>query len=145
MLRATPEHRQHRPSVLLCRQRRGQIGHRPDRYPVSAAYAYIRMISETIASPPPSVHEVADKGNERAGNRLLYRLLHDEPHSEMSSFISRKVMLTHLQLCGQIIRSGNNTFVALYPLLPDRIIDVDRNSKGSLLYQIEKADGNAAK
>ena len=145
MLRATPEHRQHRPAVFLRHQRCGQIRHRPDRYPVSAAYAYIRMISETIASPPPGVYEATAEGNERAGNRLLYRLLHDEPHSEMTSFISRKVMLAHLLLCGQIIRGGHNTTVALYPLLPDRIIDVDRNSKGSLLYQIEKADGNAAK
>lgn len=94
------------------------------------------------------MYEATTKGNEKAENHLLYRLLHDEPKSEMTSFVFRKVMPAYLLLYGnsydQIIRGGNNTVVALYPLLPGRM-DVVRDGRGNLLYQIEKADGNAAK
>ena len=67
----------------------------------------------------------------------LYRLLHDEPNSEMTSFILREVMLAHLLLWGnsysQIIRSGRNQITGLYPLLPDKMT-VDRDKKGILTY-----------
>ncbi len=40
----------------------------------------------------------------------LYHLLHDEPNPEMSSFVFRETLMTHLLLWGnayaQIIRNG---------------------------------------
>jgi HK97 family phage portal protein len=62
----------------------------------------------------------------------------------MTSFVFREVMLAHLLLYGnsysQIIRSGKNTVVGLYPLLPDHM-DVDRDSKGNLTYTYTTSDG----
>ena len=60
------------------------------------------------------------------------------------SFVFREVMLAHLLLYGnsysQIIRSGKNSVVGLYPLLPDHM-DVDRDSKGNLTYTYTTSDG----
>ena len=111
---------------------------------LSTVYACVRVISETVASLPLGVYEATDQGNEKAGDHPLYHLLHDEPNSEMTSFVFREVMLAHLLLYGnsysQIIRSGKNTVVGLYPLLPDHM-DVDRDSKGNLTYTYTTSDG----
>ena len=67
----------------------------------------------------------------------LYRLLHDEPNPEMSSFVFRETLMTHLLLWGnayaQIIRNGKNEIIALYPLMPNRMT-VDRDENGRLYY-----------
>ena len=111
---------------------------------LSTVYACVRVISETVASLPLGVYEATDDGNQKAADHPLYRLLHDEPNTEMTSFVFREVMLAHLLLYGnsysQIIRSGKNSIVGLYPLLPDHM-DVDRDSKGNLTYTYTTSDG----
>lgn len=111
---------------------------------LSTVYACVRVVSETVASLPLGVYEATDDGNLKAGDHPLYHLLHDEPNAEMTSFVFREVMLAHLLLYGnsysQIIRSGKNTVVGLYPLLPDHM-DVDRDSKGNLTYTYTTSDG----
>ncbi len=91
---------------------------------LSTVYACVRIISETIASLPLGVYEATDNGNLKALDHPLYRLLHDEPNTEMTSFVYREVMLVHLLVYGnsysQIIRSGKNHIAGLYPLLPDQ-------------------------
>ena len=90
---------------------------------LSAVYACVRVISETVASLPLGVYEATDDGSQKATDHSLYFLLHDEPNSEMTSFVLREVMLAHLLLYGnsycQILRSGRNQITGLYPLLPD--------------------------
>lgn len=48
----------------------------------------------------------------------LYRLLHDEPNPEMTSFVFRETLVGHLLLWGnsyaQIIRNGKGEVIALY-------------------------------
>ena len=111
---------------------------------LSTVYACVRVISETVASLPLGVYEATDDGNQKATDHPLYRLLHDEPNAEMTSFVFREVMLAHPLLYGnsysQIIRSGKNSIVGLYPLLPDHM-DVDRDSKGNLTYTYTTSDG----
>ena len=111
---------------------------------VSAVYACVRVIAETIASLPLHVYESTAAGSRKANEHPLYRLLHDEPNTEMTSFIWREVMLSHLLLYGnsycQIIRSGRSRIVGLYPLLPDHMA-VDRDSKGKLTYTYTTSEG----
>lgn len=68
----------------------------------------------------------------------LYFLLHDEPNPEMTSFVFRETLMTHLLLWGnayaQIIRNGKGEVLALYPLMPDRM-SVDRDERGRLYYE----------
>ena len=104
---------------------------------LSTVYACVRVISETVASLPFGVYEAIDGGSHNAEEHPLYWLLHDEPNSEMTSFVLREVMLAHLLLWGnsycQIIRTGRNQITGLYPLLPDRMT-VDRDKNGILTY-----------
>ena len=111
---------------------------------VSAVYACVRVIAETIASLPFHVYEATDEGSRKAVEHPLYRLIHDEPNLEMTSFVWRETMLTHLLLYGnsycQIIRTGRSQIDSLYPLLPDHM-EVDRDSKGNLTYTYTTSDG----
>lgn len=104
---------------------------------VSAVYACVRVIAETIASLPFHVYEATENGSRKATEHPLYHILHDEPNKEMTSFIMRETMLSHLLLYGnsysQIIRNGRGNVVGLYPLLPDHM-DVDRDGDGHLTY-----------
>ena len=116
---------------------------------MSTVYACVRVIAETIASLPLAVYEETETGSQKATEHPLYRILHDEPNPEMTSFVLREVMLSHLLLWGnsycQIIRTGKNHIAGLYPLLPDRM-EVDRDSKtGALVYTYTTTEGNAVK
>jgi len=113
---------------------------------VSAVYACVRVIAETVASLPFHVYEATDSGSRKAPEHSLYRIVHDEPNSEMTSFILRETMLTHLLLYGnaycQIIRTGRDKIASLYPLLPDRM-QVDRDDAGRLTYTYTTSDGKS--
>jgi len=102
------------------------------------------VIAETVASLPLHLFEYTAEGSEKAAGHPLYKLLHAEPNAEMTSFILREVMLTHLLLWGnaytQIIRNGRNEIVGLYPLLPNRM-EVGRDSERVLTYTYTMSDG----
>lgn len=106
---------------------------------ITAVYACVRVLSEAVASLP--LHLYRDSGNgskEKARDHPLYFLLHDEPNPEMTSFVFRETMMTHLLLFGnffcQILRNGRGEVIALYPLMPNRM-KVDRDDKGKLYYE----------
>ena len=112
---------------------------------VSVVYACVRVIAETIASLPFGVFRETDAGSVKALDHPLYRVLHDEPNEEMTSFIWRETMLTHLLLWGnsysQILRSGRGKILGLYPLLPDHM-EVDRDDRtGNLTYTYTTTKG----
>ena len=111
---------------------------------VSAVYACVRVIAETIASLPFHVYETTDEGSRKATEHPLYRLIHDEPNKEMTSFILRETLLAHLLLYGnaycQIIRTGRDKIDSIYPLLPDKV-EVDRDAGGLLTYTYTTSDG----
>ena len=79
---------------------------------MSTVYACVRVIAETIASLPLHVYQNQGEGSVKAQDHPLYPILHDEPNSEMTSFVWRETMLAHLLLWGnaycQIIRSGRS-------------------------------------
>lgn len=112
---------------------------------MTAVYSCVRILSEAIASLPLQLYEQTDSHSQKARDHPLYVLLHDEPNSEMTSFIFRETLMTHLLLWGnayaQIIRNGKGEVVALYPLMPDRM-RVDRDESGQLYYeyQVSSAD-----
>ena len=77
---------------------------------MTAVYACVRILSESIAGLPGHVYKYTDSGSkEKAIKHPLYRLIHDEPNPEMTSFVFRETLMTHLLLYGnayaQIIRS----------------------------------------
>ena len=106
---------------------------------MTAVYSCVRILSEAVAGLPLHLYRYTDKGGkEKATDHSLYFLLHDEPNPEMTSFIFRETLMTHLLLWGnayaQIIRNGRGQVIALYPLMPDRM-SVDRDGDGNLYYE----------
>jgi HK97 family phage portal protein len=112
---------------------------------MTSVYACVRILSEAVASLPLHVYEqIGDGDRRRVENHPLYRILHDEPNPEMSSFVFRETLMAHLLLWGnayaQIVRNGRGEVLALYPMLPNKM-DVSRNPKtGRLVYTYRRDD-----
>ena len=114
---------------------------------MTAVYACVRILSEAIAGLPLHMYQYKDDGGkEKAIDHPLYQLLHDEPNPEMSSFVFRETLMTHLLLWGnayaQIIRNGKGEVVALYPLMPNKMT-VDRDKNGRLYYSYQRSSEEA--
>ena len=108
---------------------------------ISTVYACVRVLAESIAGLPLHVYQCGKNGSrEKATDHPLYFLLHDEPNPEMTSFVFRETLMTHLLLWGnayaQIIRDGRGQVIALYPLMPDRM-RVDRDENGQIYYRYQ--------
>lgn len=103
----------------------------------TAVYARVRILSEAVASLPIHVYRYKDGGKEMVCDHPLYALLHDEPNPEMTSFVFRETLMSHLLIWGnayaQIIRNGKGEVLSLYPLLPNKM-SVERDSNGVLYY-----------
>ena len=115
---------------------------------MTAVYACVRILSESIASLPVHLYRYnKEGGKEKALDHPLYYLLHDEPNPEMTSFVFRETLMTHLLLWGnayaQIIRNGKGEIVSLYPLMPNKM-QVDRDDKGQLFYRYQKSTEEGA-
>ena len=115
---------------------------------MTAVYSCVRILAEAIAGLPLHLYRYKkDGGKEKAIDHPLYLLLHDEPNPEMSSFVFRETLMTHLLLWGnayaQIIRNGKNEVVALYPLMPNKMT-VDRDEHGQLYYTYQRSNDEAA-
>ena len=114
---------------------------------MTAVYACVRVLSEAVAGLPLHVYRYREDGSkEKALKHPLYRLLHDEPNPEMSSFNFRETLMGHLLLYGnayaQIIRNGRGEVVGLYPLMPAKMT-VDRDSGGNLYYLYSRGSDDA--
>ena len=108
---------------------------------LTAVYACVRILAEGIAGLPLHLYKCGKNGSrEKVVDHPLYFLLHDEPNPEMTSFVFRETLMTHLLLWGnayaQIIRDGRGVVVALYPLMPDRM-RVDRDENGQIYYRYQ--------
>ena len=134
-------------SFMFGRSAAGQSVNERSAMQMSAVYACVRILAESIASLPLHFYQYNDAGGkEKAVNHPLYWLLHDEPNPEMSSFSFRETLMTHLLLWGnayaQIIRNGRGEVIALYPLMPDRMT-VDRDARGRIYYEYARSESDA--
>ena len=108
---------------------------------VSAVYACVQAISETVASLPLILFQRSGDDRKRATAHPLYRVLHDQFNPELTALEGRE----YLQAC--VLLRGNafariewdmaGQVRALWPLPPDT--RVRRAPSGGLLY--EYADG----
>ena len=114
---------------------------------MTAVYSCVRVLSEAVAGLPLHLYKYTQNGGkEKSIDHPLYFLLHDEPNPEMTSFVFRETLMTHLLLWGnayaQIIRNGKGEVVALYPLMPNRM-SVDRDDNGRLYYKYYRGNDEA--
>ena len=116
---------------------------------MTAVYSCVRILSETVAGLPLHVYKYNDSGGkEKNLKHPLYKLLHDEPNPEMTSFAFRETLMSHLLLWGnayaQIIRNARGEVIALYPLMPNKMtVDRDKNGRLFYLYQQNSEDAPA--
>ncbi|MGI6664395.1 MAG: phage portal protein [Christensenellaceae bacterium] len=113
----------------------------------AAVYACVRVIAETVASLPLHLYRHVEEGKRRDTLHPLYFLLHDSPNPEMTSFIFRETLMTHLLLWGnayaQIVRNGHGEIIGLYPLMPDKM-QVSRAETDELIYLYQSGMKNIA-
>lgn len=129
---------------LFGRSTSGKIVNEKTALQVSAVYACVRVIAESVASLPLDLFKYNGRGSDRDREHPLYKVLHDEPNTEMTSFSWRETEMTHLLTWGnaysQIIRNLKGQTIGLYPLLPDRMMvcrDDDTNEI-YYLYRVSK-------
>lgn len=111
---------------------------------LSAVFACVKILAESVACLPLHVYEKDDKGNKKlATNHSLYYLLHDAPNPELSAYNYKEIIMLHLLLHGnsysQIMYKGGN-IVGLYPLLSDKMA-VTRNDSGKKIYTYTPSKG----
>jgi HK97 family phage portal protein len=103
----------------------------------AAVYACVRVITEAVAGLP--IHVYRNDGNDvrSVPDHHLYSLLHIAPKAEMTIFVFRETLMSHLLIYGnayaQIIRDNTGRVTALYPLLPNKM-DVWRGDGGEIYY-----------
>ncbi|MGX9171015.1 phage portal protein, partial [Corynebacterium striatum] len=115
---------------------------------MTAVYSCVRILAEAIAGLPLHVYRTEKDGSKvKATDHTLYRLLHDEPNPEMTSFVFRETLMTHLLLWGnayaQVIRNGLDEVIGLYPLMPNRM-SVGRDDAGRLYYEYQTTSDEPA-
>lgn len=112
---------------------------------ISAVYACVAAISETVGSLPLDVYRDTDQGREKAKSHPLYKILHDTPNNYQTALEFREQMQRHVLLRGnafaEIVWSPTGSVKALLPMHPDSVT-VLRSSQGNLLYEHVDRNGN---
>ena len=92
---------------------------------VPAWFAGIRNISEDVAVAPLHVYRRNGRNADKATDLPVYRMLHDAPNPEMTSFTFRSVLQSHAMAWGNGYAekelNGSGRTIALWPLRPDRM------------------------
>lgn len=105
----------------------------------SAVYSCVRILSFSVASLPLFVYEEITRGKRKAKDHKLYKLLHSQPNSEMTSFTYRSTSMAHITTWGnaysEIETDRNGEPVALWPIPPWRV-KVMRTKQGDLFYRV---------
>jgi len=104
---------------------------------LTAVYGCVRILSETIAELPLHLYKYENGNKVRAYDHPLYKVLHDLPNDEMTSFTFRELLMSNLCLDGnayaQIVRNKRGEVIGLYPLLPENV-EVRRDENNKIFY-----------
>ncbi len=111
---------------------------------VSAVFASVRILAETLASLPLILYKRQERGKTRAPDHGLYDLLKTRPNDEMTSFEYRETLMSHLALYGNaystIETDGRGRVRELFPLRPDNMLQIVKVD-GRWAYQYQFPDG----
>ena len=103
---------------------------------VSAVWACVRLISETIASLPLNIYRrLPDDERERATDYYLYRVLRSRPNERQTPFEFKAMLTAHTVLRGNgyalIVPGRRGAAEQLYPLHPGRVTPEWMDSRGT--------------
>jgi len=108
----------------------------------SAVWAALQLVGGDVASQPLKLYRrLRDGGKEAYESHQLYRILHDSPNPEMTSYTFRETLQVHTMSWGngfaEIERDGAGRPRYLWPITPDRVT-VEREG-GLLAYRVENS------
>lgn len=109
---------------------------------ISAVFACVAAISETVATLP--LHLYRDTGNtrEKARNHPLYRVLHDQPNPEQTAMEYRELATAEVLLTGnhfsRIVRGHDGQVRELWPLSNVQVL---RLTNDALAYEYTDRKG----
>ncbi|MCA8967630.1 MAG: phage portal protein, partial [Planctomycetes bacterium] len=112
---------------------------------VSAVYACVSAVAETIASLPLILYRrTADDGRDRARDHPLYKVLHETPNPQQTALEFRELMQASVLLRGnafaEIVRGYDGQVRELLPLHADRV-QVLKLDTGRLGYDVHDDQG----
>jgi len=106
---------------------------------ISAVYACVRYISQSLGSLPfPVYQRDKDGGKSRALNHYLYPVLNRKPNGKQTPMAFREMMTAHCLLRGNayaLIIGNGAPVTELIPLHPDRVEIIYQNGKRFYRYQ----------
>lgn len=115
---------------------------------LSAVWACVRLLSETIASLPLNTFERVGVGRKFNSDFWLYDLIHDQPSADTTAQAFWEAYTTAMILRGmgsaEKIRNGSGKVIALEFLHPDRLSGPDR-STGSPVWTYSPQSGSVRK
>jgi HK97 family phage portal protein len=115
---------------------------------ISAVWACVRLISQSLASIPLIVYRRrSDGGRERAENHPVYELLHGQPNNGMTSYEFKRLLTTHALLLGngyaRIAPGPRGPVDKLIPIHPSRVT-VEQIGEDQVRYRVENGNGQPA-
>ncbi|ABR85708.1 TPA: phage portal protein [Pseudomonas aeruginosa] len=112
---------------------------------ISAVYACVAAISESVGSLPLNLYRKTDSGREKATTHPLYRLLHDQPNEWQTALEFREQMQRQILLRGnafaEIKWSPSGRVESLVPLHPLNVT-VSVSDTNRLLYDVTDRKGH---
>ena len=114
---------------------------------LSAVYACVRILSETLAMLPFVLYrQRSDGGKDRITDHWLYTLLAKRPSRWQNAFEWREMMQGHLALRGnaynQILSNSKGEIAELIPVHPDKI-NIELLDNGDYRYRVTDRQGIA--
>lgn len=110
---------------------------------VDAVWSCVRLISETIATLPLSMHERTSSGKRVASQHPLHFVIHDQPNADSTASVFWEALVAAMLLRGngraEKLYVGDR-LVGLAFLDPNKLV-ITRNGNGKKLYQYPRADG----
>jgi HK97 family phage portal protein len=107
---------------------------------VTAVYAGITILANTISSIPLILYRRLERGKERATSHPLYTLMHNAPNPEHTSMVFRELMVGHLigwgNFYGQLILNRGGGVREIWPLSPARMEVFRENGVRKYLYTL---------
>lgn len=109
---------------------------------VSAVYACVLILAESIASLPMSVYRrKPDGGKEVAADHRVHTLLHDSPNDEQTAFEAIEYRMACLGMRGNaygaLVLNGRGDVMEIQPLRPQHM-RLDRDAAGRLVFDYQE-------
>lgn len=108
---------------------------------LSAVWCAVKNIAGTVGTLPLILYRrVGEDGRERFQDHALYRVLHDQPHPDMTASTFWTTLESHVLLWGngyaEILRDGGGRVRALALLTPDRVRPRRDERTQALYYEV---------